>query len=134
MKTLENGPWAREADASAKAGAAVGGATAREALNGKRSDASSSLDASGRFLHPCCHPECSREGAFGVGADLRRYLRAAEKGEVDAGRWLGRWWCRAHVPEGFLPVAGASTLAASAGPRKPEEVRRQVKNGQGVLL
>lgn len=135
MKTLGNGPWAREVEASARAGAGKAVVRAPAPFDGKRSNASPGLDALGRFSHPCIHPGCGAEGAFGQGADLGRYVRAAEKGEADAVRWLGRWWCRAHVPEGFLPRPSAPVAAVDVVvPREPETVRRQVKNGQGVLL
>lgn len=42
----------------------------------------------GMFLHFC--PDCGSWGAYGYGVNLR------------AGR-LGRWYCTAHRPQGYLP-------------------------------
>lgn len=120
---------------------ATGGAdTPRYARSGasgaKHPNASPMVDKRGRFLHPCQHPGCGRNGVFGQGADLRRYYRAVEKGEVNAERWLGRWWCREHVPDGVLPQPDAPRADPAPERReaKPEAPRRQVINGQEVLL
>lgn len=102
-----------------------------------RPDASAAIDAAGRLRHRCSHPGCGREGCYGQGGDILRAYADASAGR-DASRWLGRWWCREHVPPGFLPQAvgsGAATAPAAAPRVRPAEPpRRQVIQGQGVLL
>ena len=111
-----------------------GPSRAQEARGAKCSDASTNIDVRGRIRHACCHPGCVREGCFGQGGDVLRAYAEASAGR-DASRWLGRWWCREHVPPGFLPQAGGCP-APAAERREPvvEPPRRQVVRGQGALL
>jgi len=44
------------------------------------------FDDKKRFHHPCCDPDCTKEGHIGVGVNLLQ------------GR-LGRWYCSRHYRE-----------------------------------
>lgn len=44
------------------------------------------FDEKKRFHHPCCIPECRKEGCIGIGVNLL-------KGK------LGRWYCGPHYRE-----------------------------------
>ncbi|WP_337996213.1 hypothetical protein [Oleispirillum naphthae] len=104
-----------------------------EASGAKHPNASPAIDAAGRLHHPCSHPGCGREGCYGQGGDiLKAYAKASDK--QDAARWLGRWWCREHVPPSFLAQPQVTASEPQAAERREEPPRRQVINGQGVLL
>lgn len=91
-----------------------------KAFGAERSNAPA-IDAAGHFRHPCRHPGCAREGAFGEGVSLRRYFAAIEARQAGAERWLGRWWCAEHRRDARPALGGALPRLPDAG-------------GQGVLL
>lgn len=134
MSAAGNRGQGRGARAPGMGCAGDGGFAAQRASGAQRPDASAGIDAAGRLRHPCSHPGCGREGSFGQGGDVLRAYAEASAGR-DSSRWLGRWWCREHVPPGFLPQAGGCPAPAAAR-REPvaETPRRQVVKGQGVLL
>lgn len=47
----------------------------------------------GKFLHTC--EVCNKRASFGFGVNLRAFWKS---GGVRT-QYLGRWWCRKHIPE-----------------------------------
>lgn len=133
MSSRKNQAQERRSPRAGVGGSGSGPGSLTQATDATRSDASARIDAKGRLRHPCAHQGCGSEGCYGQGGNILRAYAEAAAGR-DASRWLGQWWCRAHVPEGFFPNPIPSGAAAEKPARADDGPRRQVIEGQGVLL
>lgn len=97
-----------------------------QANNAKRSNASDftgmAPDHPARWKPGCA--VCGGDACFGRGGNLSRFMDALRRGEANPGRYLGVWYCGAH-----LPKSGRETETDTRpGPAWPARAR------QGRLL